>query len=107
MPAQYKFQILDYLIHGNDNVIDRSVSYTSEYEAFAFLANIIITLELDDGFNYTKLNSNQVYYKDAVKSLHEALRTDYRMSYVPGTLEGFPKRIRINSMANSNSVVRI
>lgn len=103
--AQYKYQILDYLIHGNANQICRETRFMSQYEALTILSNIILKLELDNNLNYQKLRSSPEAYEDARNRIHEALRADYNKSYVPGTLEGFPKGVRVNSAFGAERLI--
>ncbi len=105
--VQYKFQFLDYLIYGNGSTLKSDKAYITEYEGFSFLAKLIVILQTDNAFSYDKLNLNPEMYNDAVKSIHESLRTDYRNSYVSGTLEGFPKGIRISSARGRPRVMKI
>ncbi len=105
--SQYKFQLLDYLIFGNGTVLRGLTPYISHYQAFDFVANLILVLQLDNSQNYDLLNLNEENYLDSKKRIHEVLRTDYSQSYIPGTLEGFPKGVRLNSAFGGPRIIEV
>lgn len=105
LQTQYKFQLIEYLIYGNDSIFRGQKTFISEYQAYDFVSSLILILQLDNSYNYEILNSSLDSIKDAKKDIHEKLRTDYKKSYVPGTLEGFPKGVRINSALGSSPLI--
>lgn len=105
--SQYKYQLLDYLIYGNGTTLNGGIPFITEYLAFSFVSDLILVLELDNSFNYEKLRKNPKEYTDAKKSIHEILRTEYHKSYVPRTLEGFPKGIRLNSALGGPRIIHV
>ncbi len=70
------------------------------------MAKLIVLLQLDNSLRYEN-HKNTSILKDDQKSIHESLRTDYKKNYTSGTLEGFPKGIRLNSTLSGPRIIKI